>query len=92
MNLSLGTPPQITPFELDSNSQTFSASNELFNRNLSSSYKQVSTKEININFEVVEKGFNSKDILKIDNNINKEIHFIVGTRFQTQKNNNLGVS
>ena len=91
MNLSLGTPPQITPFELDSNSQTFSASNELFNRNLSSSYKQVSTKEININFEVVEKGFNSKDILKIDNNINKEIHFIVGTRFQTQKNNNLGV-
>ena len=91
LNLSIGTPSQITPFELDSNSQTFSASSELFNRNLSSSYKQVSEKEININFEVAEKGYNSKDILKLGNNVNKEVHFILGTRFQTQKKNNLGV-
>ena len=91
LNLSIGTPPQITQFELDSNSQTFSASNELFDRNKSSTYKQASIKEININFEVAEKGFNSKDILNIDKNTKKEIHFILGTKFQSKKNNNLGV-
>ena len=91
INLSIGTPSQITPFELDSNSQTFSASNELFNRNKSSTYEQISEKEININFEIAEKGFNSKDILNIDINTNKKIKFILGTKFQSQKSNNFGI-
>ena len=91
INLSIGTPPQIMPFEIDSNSQTFSASNELFNKNASSTYEQISSREININFEVCEKGFNSKDIINLDNNIKKKITFILGTKFNSQKNNNFGV-
>ena len=91
INLSIGTPAQIIPFELDSKSQTFSAPYELFNKNLSSTYKQISPKEAKFNFEDSEKGFNSEDILKIYNNTNKEIRFILGTKYNNLKYNNLGI-
>ena len=91
INLSIGTPSQIIPFELDSKSQTFSASYELFNRNISSTYKSLSSKEIKISREDAEKGFNSEDLLKIDNKTSKEIRFILGTKFNNLKYNNLGI-
>ena len=91
INLSIGTPLQIIPFELDSKSQTFSASYELYNRNISSTYKQISSKETKFNCEDAEKGFNSEDILKIDNKTTKEIRFILGTKYNNLKYNNLGI-
>ena len=60
-NLSIGTPPQILPFELDSKSQTFCISNEFFNKSLSSSYIQVSRENYFYN-EDIENGFNSEGI------------------------------
>ena len=88
-NLSIGTPPQILPFELDSKSQTFCISNEFFNKSLSSSYIQVSRENYFYN-EDVENGFNSEDILNIDNNKEK-INFILATKYPYNKKNILGI-
>ena len=91
LNLSIGTPSQILPFELDINSQTFCVSNELFNKNNSLTYEDLSNKQIYYSYEDSEKGFNSKDILNINNNNNNKINFILGTKFKTNKKNNLGI-
>ena len=82
LNLSIGTPPQITPFELDTNSQTFSASNKTFNRNDSLTYEQISRDVAYFDYEVAEYGYTSKDILNIDNVVNTKINFILGTKFE----------
>ena len=39
LNLSIGTPNQIMPFELDIATQTFSVSNKTFNKNQSLTYE-----------------------------------------------------
>ena len=91
LNLSIGTPPQITPFELDTNSQTFSASNKTFNRNDSLTYEQISRDVAYFDYEVAEYGYTSKDILNIDNVVNTKINFILGTKFENTKLNNLGI-
>ena len=90
VNLSIGTPPQIIPFSLNVNTQTFSAPNNLFNKNKSSSYESISKHEISYEYEAVTDGFNSKDILNIDNITNKKINFILGTKYEN-KNNILGI-
>ena len=87
VNLSMGTPSQIVPFQLDINSQTFYAPNKYFNPNLSSTYQSLSKKEESYSYENVKAGFNAKDILTIDN-IKEEINFIFETK--TSKDNDLG--
>ena len=86
VNLTIGTPPQTIPFQLDVNSQTFYVSNTYFNPNTSLTYKQLSNKEISYLYEDALSGYNAKDILKI-NNKEKEINFIYETK--TKKDNNL---
>jgi len=90
LNLSIGTPTQLTPLELDSNSQTFSVSNNFFINNESSTYKQISKNEEYFIYDTSENGYNSKDLLNI-NNTKKEINFILGTKYQNKKDNNLGI-
>ena len=90
VNLSIGTPPQIIPFSLSVNAQTFSAPNNLFNKNMSSSFESISKNEISYEYETVTDGFNVKDILNIDNNKNKKIIFILGTKHE-YKDNILGI-
>ena len=92
LNLSLGTPSQIIPFELDSNSQTFSASTEYFNQSLSSTYEQLSDKLEYYVYEVVSDGFDSKDILNINGEIGEKINFILSKKYIFLKKNNLGIS
>jgi len=75
VNLSIGTPPQIVPFILNMNSQTFTVYEKVFNKNLSSTYKELSKLEILNDNEDISSGMNSKDILNI-NNQKKEINFI----------------
>ena len=87
VNLSIGTPPQIIPFHLDINSQTFYVSNKFFNRTTSSTYKSLSKKEIRYSFEDAISGFNSKDILNI-NGDKKYINFIYETK--NKKTNDVG--
>ena len=89
VNLSIGTPPQILPFELDIKSQTFCTSNEYFNKSLSSSYVQVS-KENYYYHEDIENGFNSKDILNINDN-GEKINFILATKYPFNRKNILGI-
>ena len=89
-NLSIGTPPQIIPFSLNLSTQTFSVPNDLFNKNESTSYESISKKETSYEYESVITGFNSKDILNIDNNTNKKIDFILGTKYENE-NNILGI-
>ena len=57
VNLSLGTPPQIVPFQLNINSQTFYAPNKYFNPNKSSTYKSLSKEEESYSYEDVKAGF-----------------------------------
>ena len=90
LNLSIGSPSQITPFELDSNSQTFSVSDYYFNRSKSITYEQLSEKEEYYAFEQVEKGFNSKDILN-NNDAKKKINFILSMKYPNLKKNKLGI-
>ena len=87
VNLSIGTPPQIIPFHIDINSQTFYVSKKFFNRSASSTYEQISKNETTYYYENVITGFNSKDILEI-NGIKKKINFIFETRHD--KSNELG--
>ena len=91
LNLSIGTPSQIIPFELDSNCQTFSVSNYFFNKNISSTYEQISKDKEYYAFEQVDTGLDSKDILNIDNNIRKKINFILAEKYTSKKNNQLGI-
>ena len=90
LNLSIGTPPQILPFELDTKSQTFCISTDYFAKNKSTSYISLS-KEIYYYNEDVENGFDSKDILNINDNTNKKINFILATKFPFNKKNILGI-
>ena len=89
VNLSIGTPPQILPFELDIKSQTFCISDEYFNKSLSSSYVQISRENYFYN-EDIENGFNSKDILNINNN-GEKINFILATKYPFNRKNILGI-
>ena len=72
VNLTIGTPPQIIPFQLDINSQTFYVSNKYFNRNASSTYELLSKEENFYSYEDAISGFNSKDILNI-NGVKKKL-------------------
>ena len=90
INLSIGTPPQIIPFALSINSQTFSAPFNLFNKNVSSTYESVSQHEIRYEHEDVIYGYNSKDILNLNNNTKEKINFILGTKYGNN-NNILGI-
>ena len=87
VNLTIGTPPQIIPFQLDINSQTFYVSNKYFNRNASSTYELLSKEENFYSYEDAISGFNSKDILNI-NGVKKKINFIYETK--NKKDNDLG--
>ena len=87
VNLSIGTPPQIIPFHIDINSQTFYVSKKFFNRTASSTYEQISKNETSYYHENVITGFNSKDVLEI-NGIKKKINFIFETKHD--KDNDLG--
>ena len=83
VNLSIGTPPQIIPFSLNINSQTFSVPNNIFHKNKSSSYESISKSEIPYENEDVIYGFISKDVLNINNKTkNKKIDFILGTNIK----------
>ena len=75
VNLSIGTPPQIVPFALNMNSQTFTVYEKVFNKNLSSTYKELSKLENLDDNEDISSGMKSLDILNI-NNQKKEINFI----------------
>jgi len=86
VNLSIGTPPQIVPFSLNVNSQTFSVSNFVYNKNDSSSYELTSKGEDSYENEEVIYGFNSKDILNINNISKQKINFILGTKYKNKKN------
>jgi hypothetical protein len=86
VNLSIGTPAQVIPFQLNMNSQAFYISNNFFSSNLSSTYELLSNKEIEYSYEQGTYGYRSKDIIKIKNNKTK-IDFIYGTK--NQKDNNL---
>ena len=90
INFSIGTPSQITPLELDTNSQTFSISNFFFNKNLSSTYEKIAPTEFYFMYEIAEHGYSSKDILTINNSTKKEINFLLGTKYMNKKNNNIG--
>ena len=87
VNLSIGTPAQKVPFQLNINSQTFYIPTKYFNPNESSTYESISQKEVSYPYSDVKSGYNSKDILKIDN-LEKEINFIFETK--NSKDNNLG--
>ena len=87
VNLSIGTPTQKVPFQLNINSQTFYVPIKYFNPNKSSTYKSISQKEVSYPYSDVKLGYNSKDILKIDN-LEKEINFIFETK--NSKENDLG--
>ena len=76
VNLSIGTPPQIIPFALNMNSQTFTVYEKVFNKNLSSGYKELSKLENLNDNEDISSGMRSIDILNI-NNQKKEINFIL---------------
>ena len=76
VNLSIGTPPQIVPFVLNINSQTFTVYKKVFNKNLSSGYKELSKLENLNGNEDISSGIRSIDILNI-NNQKKEINFIL---------------
>ena len=91
VNLSIGTPPQIIPFELNVNSQTFSAPIMLFDKNQSSSYEYFPKREISFENEDAAYGFNSKDILNINDDKKQKINFILGTQFKNKNYNNLGI-
>ena len=87
VNLSIGTPPQIIPFSLNINSQTFSVPNNIFHKNKSSSYESISKSEIPYENEDVIYGFISKDVLNINNKTkNKKIDFILGTKYRSKDN------
>ena len=73
VNLSIGTPPQTVPFVLNMNSQTFTVYEKVFNKNLSSTYKELSKLENLNDNEDASSGIKSMDILNINN----------GERFQT---------
>ncbi len=75
VNLSIGTPPQIVPFALNMNSQTFTVYEKVFNKNLSSTYRKLSKLEDLNDNEDISSGIRSIDILNI-NNQKKEINFI----------------
>ena len=87
VNLSIGTPTQTVPFQLNINSQTFYVPTKYFNPNKSSTYQSISQKEASYPYSDVKSGYNSKDILKIDNS-EKEINFIFETK--NNKDNDLG--
>ena len=86
VNLSIGTPPQIMPFHLDVNSQSFYVSKKYFNRTASSTYQQISKTETTYSYQNVISGFNSKDILIINGKAEK-INFI----FETKHNKDIDI-
>ena len=87
VNLSIGTPPQIIPFHLDINSQSFYVSKKYFNRTASSTYEQISKTETTYSNENVISGFNSIDILNINGEA-KKVNFIFETKHN--KDNDIG--
>ena len=91
VNLSIGSPPQLTPLELDTNFPTFSISNKYYNKSESTSYKQISEKEEYFIYEASDNGFLSNDIINIDDKTKKEINFILGTKYIAKKYNNIGI-
>ena len=95
LNLSIGTPNQIMPFELDITTQTFSVSDKAFNKNQSLTYEQISKSEVFFDYDDVTLGYHSKDILNLNNFNNnyfsKKINFILGTKYQIDKNENMGI-
>ena len=91
VNLSIGSPPQLTPLELDTNYPTFSISNKYYNKSESTTYKQISEKEEYFIYEASQDGFLAKDIINIDNKTKKEINFILGTNYVHKKYNDIGI-
>ena len=87
VNLSIGTPSQLIPFQLNINSQTFYVPNKFFNPNKSSTYISISQNEASYPYSDVTAGFNAKDVIKIGD-LKKEINFIYET--STKAENNIG--
>ena len=84
INVTIGTPSKIIPFQLNVNSQAFYISHNYFNPNESSTYELISNEEISYLSEQGTYGFKSKDIINI-NDIQKKVDFIYETK--TQKDN-----
>ena len=91
LNISLGTPPQITSLELDITSQIFCLSNKNFFINKSDTYEKISNNVIFLDYDEIEKGFNSKDILTFNEKIKKKVNFLLGTKFPLDRNDNYGI-
>ena len=81
VNLSVGTPSQIVPFGLNMNSQTFTIYNKIYNKNLSSSYEDLSKIEKTYENEDVSSGLNSMDVLNL-NNQKYKINFILSSKLK----------
>ena len=87
INLSIGTPQQKIPFQLDVNSQTFFTSNYYFIPNKSNTYETISNSGKSFIYNDLKKGLISKDYINIDD-IREKIDFIHAIEFK--KDNNIG--
>ena len=83
VNLSIGSPPQNVPFLLSMNSQTFAINNQVYNDNQSKTYEKLSNYTIDFynEDEFISSGFNSMDILNL-NNKKEKINFILATEIK----------
>ena len=87
INISIGTPPQKIPFQLNMDSESFFVPFNYFNPNKSSTYESISKKKLSFYNLDLKNGFISKDYIYIDN-IKEKIDFVYATGFK--KNNNIG--
>ena len=85
VNLSIGTPPQNTPFGLSFGSQTFTINNKNFDKNKSSTFEEISNYENNDDDDIdIVSGIYSKDILNINNNKEK-VNFIFADKLKNEE-------
>ena len=84
INITIGTPSQIIPCQININSRTFFISNQYFEPEQSSTFELLFNDSIY--YELVTSGLAVKDILKINN---KEIYFNFILANETKKDYNL---
>ena len=82
VNLSIGTPPQNVPLELNMNSQTFAINSQVYD-NKSITYEKLSDYIIDEfkEDEFISSGFNSMDILHL-NDKKEKINFVLTTEIK----------
>ena len=81
MNLSIGTPPQKVPLEINMNNQIFTLYNQVYNNSKSITYKEISKYNNTNENEFISSGFNSMDFLNI-NDKKEKINFILSTEIK----------